>query len=87
MPISDITNRAVIIPSIEAVQEMKLQANTYDAEMGRTGGGVFSAYLKSGTNALHGSAFGYAREGDWLANPCFFNRNPANSADCTGASR
>jgi len=28
-------NRAVIIPSIEATQEVKVQANTYDAEMGR----------------------------------------------------
>ncbi|MDQ6760773.1 MAG: TonB-dependent receptor, partial [Acidobacteriota bacterium] len=79
VPITDFANRAVIIPSIEAVQEMKLQANTYDAEMGRTGGGVFNAYLKSGTNTVHGSVFGYAREGSWLANPFFFNRNPLNA--------
>jgi len=37
--ITDSTNRAVIIPSVEAVQEMKVQANTYDPELGRTGGG------------------------------------------------
>ncbi len=37
VPITDFNNRAVIIPSIEAVQEMKLQANTYDAEMGPHG--------------------------------------------------
>lgn len=79
VPITDFQNRAVIIPTIESVQEVKIQANTYDAEMGRTGGGVFNTYLKSGSNDLHGSALGYMREPSWLANPFFFNRNPANA--------
>jgi len=74
VPITDFNNRAVIIPSIEAVQEMKLQANTYDAEMGRTGGGVFNAFLKSGSNAVHGSILGYTRQSEWLANNFFNNR-------------
>ena len=39
-----------------------MQANTYDAEMGRTGGGTFNTFLRSGTNELHGSAFGYLRQ-------------------------
>ncbi|MBI4908997.1 MAG: TonB-dependent receptor [Acidobacteria bacterium] len=72
--ITDSTNRAVIIPSQEAVQEMKMQANTYDAEMGRTGGGTFNTFLRSGTNRLHGSAFGYLRQTDWVANNFFSNR-------------
>ncbi|MBI2689790.1 MAG: TonB-dependent receptor [Acidobacteria bacterium] len=72
--ITDSTNRAVIIPSVEAVQEVKVQANTYDAEMGRTGGGTFNTFLRSGTNQLHGSAFGYVRETPWLANNFFSNR-------------
>ena len=72
--ITDSTNRAVIIPSQEAVQEMKVQANTYDAEMGRTGGGTFNTFLRSGTNQVHGSAFGYIRETDWIANNFFSNR-------------
>jgi hypothetical protein len=72
--ITDSTNRAVIIPDQESVGEMKVQANTYDAEMGRTGGGVFNATLRSGTNQLHGSAFGLIRETDWLANNFFANR-------------
>ncbi|MDX1979378.1 MAG: TonB-dependent receptor [Bryobacteraceae bacterium] len=75
VPITDGNNRAIIIPSIEAVGEVKIQANTYDAEMGRTGGGVFNAYLKSGSNEPHGSAFGYMRQGNWLANDFFNNRN------------
>ena len=72
--ITDSTNRAVIIPSVEAVQEVKVQANTYDAEMGRTGGGTFNTFLRSGTNQLHGSAFGYLRETAMLANNFFSNR-------------
>lgn len=74
IPITDSVNRAVIIPTLEAVQEVKVQANTYDAEMGRTGGGMFNTFLKSGTNSLHGSGFGYMRQTDWLANNFFNNR-------------
>jgi hypothetical protein len=71
--ISNATNQAVIIPSMEAVQEMKIQANTYDASMGRTGGGVFNATMRSGTNRVHGSLFGIIRETNWLANTFFAN--------------
>ncbi len=72
--ITDSGNHAVIIPSIEAVQEVKLQISTYDAEVGRTGGGTFNLLLKSGGNDLHGSAFGYTWMQDWLANTFFGNR-------------
>lgn len=74
VPITDSTNRAVIIPTIESVDQVKIQANTYDAEMGRTGGGVFNTFLKSGTNQVHGSALGYMRESWLLANSFFNNR-------------
>ena len=73
VPVTDSVNRAVIIPSIEGTQEMKLQENTYDATMGRTGGGVFNTLLKSGSNQLHGSLLGYTRQTDWLANGFFYN--------------
>ena len=53
---TDLRNRSVIIPIFEAVQEMKVQTNTYDAEMGRTGGGVFNTIHRSGTNQWAGSA-------------------------------
>jgi hypothetical protein len=73
IPISDSTNRAVIIPSIEATAEMKMQTGTYDASMGRTGGGVFNTLLKSGSNDYHASLFGYTRQTDWVANNFFYN--------------
>lgn len=68
VPITDFSNRAVIIPSVDAVQEMKIQTNTYDAEMGRTGGGNFNTLLKSGSNTLHGNLLGTTRQTDWSAN-------------------
>ena len=74
VPITDFANRAVIIPSLEAVEEMKVQYGNYDAEMGRTGGGMFNTYLKTGGNTYHGSLTGYIRETDWMGNNFFNNR-------------
>lgn len=79
--ITDFSNRAVIIPSLEAVEEVKVQYSTFDAEMGRTGGGMFNTFLKSGGNTFHGSLFGYMRQTDWLANTFFNNRNGAKITD------
>ncbi|MDQ2840314.1 MAG: carboxypeptidase-like regulatory domain-containing protein [Acidobacteriota bacterium] len=73
VPITDADNRAIIIPTIEAVQEVKVQANTYDASMARTGGGMFNTLLKSGTNEYHGVAFGSTRQTNWSANNFFNN--------------
>jgi hypothetical protein len=73
--ITDSNNRAVIVPSPEAVQELNLQTSDYDAEVSRTGGGTFNTSIKSGTNELHGSAVGHLRETDWLANNFFANKS------------
>lgn len=56
-PVTDLQNRASTNPSIEAVQQMKVQVHTYDAEMGRTGGGVMNMAARSGANAFHGSGY------------------------------
>ncbi len=73
IPITDADNRAIIIPSLEAVQEVKIQANTYDAEMARTGGGMFNTLMRSGTNDYHGSLYGHLRRTSWDANSFFNN--------------
>lgn len=52
---TDLRNRAVVIPIFEAVQEMKVQTNAYDAEMGRTSGGVFNVIHRTGSNNWAGS--------------------------------
>src|SRR4030095_15426036 len=57
VPITDIRTRAVATPTIEALDDMKVQVHTYDAEMGATGGGVFNTTLRSGTNVFRGTAF------------------------------
>ena len=73
VPITDANNRAIIIPSLEAVQDVKVQANTYDAEMARTGGGMFNTLMRSGVNSYHGSAYGHLRRTSWDANSFFNN--------------
>jgi hypothetical protein len=50
-----------IAPNVEAIQEFKVQTNTYDAQFGRTGGGTVNTTLKSGGNAWHGDVFDYWR--------------------------
>ena len=75
VPITDFSNRAVIIPSIESVEEVKVQANTYDAEIGRTSGGNFNTTLRSGTSTLHGVLQGETRQTNWGANTFFNNRS------------
>lgn len=44
-------------PTMEAIQEFKIETSGVRAEDGRTGGGVYKFTIKSGTNELHGSAF------------------------------
>jgi hypothetical protein len=72
VPISELRGRAVLNPTIEAVEEVKVQVHTYDAEMGRTGGGVFNVTAKSGTNSYHGSGF-YQTRPVWGQSENFFN--------------
>lgn len=44
------------VPSPDAVQEVRIDTNTYDAQFGRTGGATISVSLKSGTNKYAGTA-------------------------------
>jgi hypothetical protein len=54
--ITDLTNRPTIAPSMEAVEELKVQTKTYEADMGHAAGGVFNTTARSGSNAWRGSA-------------------------------
>jgi hypothetical protein len=67
-------NAPAYVPVVDAVQEFKVQTNSFSAEFGRTGGGVVNIVTKSGTNQLHGSAYEFFRNNHLDANNFFNNR-------------
>ena len=67
-------NRGIINPPVDSVQEFKVQANSYDAEFGRTSGGVVNMVTKSGSNDYHGVAYDFERHSNLDANDFFNNR-------------
>ena len=58
----------VVGPSVEAIGQMSVLTNGYNAEYGRGAGGVVSVSLKSGTNELHGVGFWIPQRADLNAN-------------------
>jgi len=59
-----------VLPSLEAIQEFKVQSHNDKGEYGLVMGGTVNLVTKSGTNELHGSAF------EFLRNELFNARNP-----------
>ena len=68
--ISDVRgDRTVIhVPTMDSVQELTVMTNTYDAQYGRTGGGVVTMVTKPGGNALHGRIYEYFQNNHLNAN-------------------
>ena len=83
VPITELVGRAVLNPTIEALSDVKVQIHTYDAEMGRTGGGVFNTTGRVGTNEFHGSAF-YQTRPVWGQKENFFNEEAGLSKEESG---
>src|SRR5216117_522803 len=73
--------------SQEAVQEFQIITNGYAAEYGRASGGVVNIITRSGSDAFHGSAFGYIRNRNFQAvNPFSTVSNPAYTRVQAGAA-
>jgi hypothetical protein len=62
-------------PNLDAIQEFKIQSSTFDAQYGRTVGGVVNVVTKSGTNQFHGTGYDYVRNSVFNANSWQNNAN------------
>jgi len=63
--------RAGFVPNAEAVDEVRIETDPYDASMGHAIGAFISATVKSGTNSLHGAGFWQFQQFRWNATPHF----------------
>ena len=63
----------VIFPSVDALDEFKVQTSTYSSEFGHSLGGVVNLQIKSGANVNHGSGFEFLRNSAFDANN-YFNK-------------
>ncbi len=59
---------AMATTNLDAVSELKILTNAYQAEYGRAVGGQVQVVTKSGTQSFHGSGYWYGRRSGWDAN-------------------
>jgi Carboxypeptidase regulatory-like domain len=68
--------QALPTPAPETIQEFRANTSMYDAQQGSTSGAHIDMSTASGTNDIHGQAYGH-RGTNWInAAPYFFNANP-----------
>ncbi len=65
-------NNIAYVPPVDAVGEFKIITNSYDAQYGRTAGGVVNVQIKSGGNQYHGSIYEFYRR-NWLDSNYLFS--------------
>jgi hypothetical protein len=58
------TGSVVFVPTVDAVEEMKVNTTMFDASYGHSNGGAITITTKGGTNDLHGTAYLFKR---WAA--------------------
>ncbi|HEU0120182.1 MAG TPA: TonB-dependent receptor [Bryobacteraceae bacterium] len=73
-------NTAAFSPSIDALEEFKVQTSSYSAEYGQNSGAIMQMVVKSGTNQLHGTLYEFLRNDKFAAKDYFLNfQQPAGS--------
>ena len=65
-------NNIAYVPPVDAVGEFKIITNSYDAQYGRTAGGVVNVQIKSGGNQFTGSIYEFYRR-NWLDSNYLFS--------------
>jgi len=77
------------VPSVDAVEEFKVQQSNFSAEFGFTGATVVNVITRSGTNEFHGTLYEFLRNdkldaNDWFANAGGSPRSPLRLNDFGG---
>jgi hypothetical protein len=80
-----VQNQITFQPSINTVQEFKVDNQTLSAEYGRSSGAVVNIATRSGTNEFHGEAFEFYRH-ESLDARNFFNKEPSRSPRSSATS-
>ncbi|MGA2270357.1 MAG: TonB-dependent receptor [Bryobacteraceae bacterium] len=72
--------------SQDAVQEFQVVSSNYSAEYGRAMGGIVNTVTKSGSNALHGTAYWFYRSTGFIARDPFSAYVPSEKRQQLGGS-
>jgi hypothetical protein len=69
------SNRTLLVfPSIDSIQEFRVERNSFSAEYGQAQGAVINLITKGGGNGFHGAAFEFLRSDKLNANNFFLNK-------------
>jgi hypothetical protein len=63
--------RADEVPNADSIESVNVSSGTFDAEQGFVGTGAVNVQLKSGTNAMHGTAYGFHTDNTLKARPYY----------------
>ena len=69
----------VYVPPAEAIQEVNIVTNAFDAEQGLAGGAAINVSIKSGGNDFHGAAWGYNTNSRFRSRRFFQAANQVNN--------
>jgi hypothetical protein len=82
----NISNLNATFPNPDALAQFTVETNNFDARYGGSGGAVVNIVTRSGTNAIHGSAFEFLRNGDLNARNFFAPKQDAIKRNQVGGT-